>query len=216
VETVDTVLIALALIAAVVAPTVVYLRLRAAQNAETERLMAKMEESLGASVKLLEVRNYYEQMSGELKKMLDEAFKEGNRFRQDHLRRLIERLEQLKARTLDRTTRLLENEEAGHGNHRRRRRGGRRGGQGQPQQQGRPQGQQGQQGRPPQGPQGRPQGQQPPPRPQQPPRQEPPRPQQPPRQEPPRPQPPAPEPPRGEKPPSTDPREEQSPSPFEE
>ena len=198
----DTVLIVLTLIAAVVAPTLVYLRLRATQMAETERLMAKMEESLGASVKLLEVRNYYEQMSGELKKMLDEAFKEGNRFRQDHLRRLIERLEQLKARTLDRTTRLLENEDAGRNQQRHRRRGGRRGGQGQPQQQGRPQGQ---------GQQGRPQGQQQPQR-----GPQPPRPQPPPRQEPPKPPPPPPEQPRGEKPPSTDPRQEQSPSPFEE
>ncbi|GEM_PF-2329197 len=202
------------------AVAVAFVKLRAAQKMETERLMAKMEESLGASVKLLEVRNYYEQMSGELKKMLDEAFKEGNRFRQDHLRRLIERLEQLKARTLDRTTRLLENEDAGHNQQRRRRRGGRRGGQGQ-QQQGRPQGQP-QQGRP-QNQQGRPQNPPPPPqppRPQQPPRQEPPRQEaprpQPPRQEPPKPQPPQAEPPRGDKPSSTDPRQEQSPSPFEE
>ena len=77
-EQVQTGLIVLTLIAAVVAPVVAVLRLRATQKAETERLIAKIEESLGASVKLLEVRNYYEQMNGELKKMLDEAFKEGN------------------------------------------------------------------------------------------------------------------------------------------
>ena len=197
-------LVALTLIAAVVAPVIAVLRLRAAQKAETERLMAKMEESLGASVKLLEVRNYYEQMSGELKRMLDEALKEGNRFRQDHLRRMIERLEQLKARTLDRTTRLLEAENSERPSRNRRRRGGRHGGQGQGQQG------QGQQGRPQGGQQGRPQNQ--PPRPQG----QPPRPPQPPRQEPPKQEPPKPEPPRGEKPPSTDPRTEESPSPFEE
>lgn len=214
------VLTVLTLIAAVVAPLVAVMRLRATQRAETERLLAKMEESLGASVKLLEVRNYYEQMSGELKKMLDEAYKEGNRFRQDHLRRLIERLEQMKARTLDRTTRLLETEDASRqngGRRHRRHRGGRRGGQGQ-NFQGRPQGQgqgqgpgQGQQqGRPqnPQPGQGRPQNQQP--------QQQRPQQNQPPRQEPPKPQQPRQEPPRNDNPPAADPRQGPAPSPFEE
>ena len=88
-----------------------YYRLRAEQRAETERFIARMEQALGSSVKLLEVRTYYDQMSAEYKKMLDEAFREGNRFRQDHVRRLIERLEQLKARTLDRTVRMLDQPE---------------------------------------------------------------------------------------------------------
>jgi hypothetical protein len=108
---VHTVLLVLILAASVVAPILVYLRLKAHQRAETERFIARMEEALGASVKLLEVRTYYDQMSGEYKKMLDEAFREGNRFRQDHIRRLIERLEQLKARTLDRTVRMLDQPE---------------------------------------------------------------------------------------------------------
>ena len=82
-----------------------------------------MEQSLGASVKLLEVRNYYDQISAEYRKMLDEAYREGNRFRQDHVRRLIERLEQLKARTLDRTVRILESEETQPFQRRRRRHG---------------------------------------------------------------------------------------------
>ena len=93
-DMVHTVLLALILVASVVAPMIVYLRLRAQQRAETERLIARMEEALGSSVKLLEVRTYYDQISAEYKKMLDEAFREGNRFRQDHVRRLIERLEQ--------------------------------------------------------------------------------------------------------------------------
>ena len=110
---VHTVLLALILVASVVAPMIVYLRLRAQQRAETERLIARMEEALGSSVKLLEVRTYYDQMSAEYKKMLDEAFREGNRFRQDHIRRLIERLEQVKARTLNRTVRMLDQPEGG-------------------------------------------------------------------------------------------------------
>jgi hypothetical protein len=40
--------------------------------------------------------------------MLDEAYKEGNRFRQDQIRRLIERLDTLKVRTLDKSVRVLE------------------------------------------------------------------------------------------------------------
>ncbi len=112
-DIVHTVLLALILVAAVGAPVIVYLRLRAQQRAETERLIARMEEALGSSVKLLEVRTYYDQISAEYKKMLDEAFREGNRFRQDHVRRLIERLEQLKARTLDRTVRMLDQPEGG-------------------------------------------------------------------------------------------------------
>ncbi|MGO8704162.1 MAG: hypothetical protein ACLQVA_10100 [Candidatus Brocadiia bacterium] len=128
-DMVHTVLLALILVASVVAPMIVYLRLRAQQRAETERLIARMEEALGSSVKLLEVRTYYDQISAEYKKMLDEAFREGNRFRQDHVRRLIERLEQLKARTLDRTVRMLDQPE-GEGPkrdfHRRHHRGGRR------------------------------------------------------------------------------------------
>ena len=124
---VHTVLLVLILVASVVAPILVYLRLRTLQRAEMERLIARMEQSLGSSVKFLEVRAYYDQMSGEYKKMLDEAFREGNRFRQDHVRRLIERLEQLKARTLDRTVRMLEEPEGQKRDlHRRHHRGGRR------------------------------------------------------------------------------------------
>ena len=126
-DIVQVVLLALILAASVVAPIVVYLRLRSQQHAETERLIARMEEALGSSVKLLEVRTYYEQMSAEYKKMLDEAFKEGNRFQQDHIRRLIERLEQLKARTLDRTVRMLDQPEGQPRQfHRRHHRGGHR------------------------------------------------------------------------------------------
>ena len=121
------VLVAVTLLAALGMPLLVYVKLRRDQQAEAEKLMARLDESLGASVKLLEVRNYYGQMSGEFKRMLDEAYKEGNRFRQDNVRKLIERLEQLKARTLDKTVKMLEQPAAGdQGQNRRRHRGGRR------------------------------------------------------------------------------------------
>jgi len=120
------ILLVLILAAAVGAPIFVYFRIQARQRAESERLMARIEQALGSSVKLLEVRNYYDQMAAEYKKMLDEAYKEGNRFRQDHIRRLVERLNQLKARTLDRTVRILEPQDGPQQVRRRRHRGGRR------------------------------------------------------------------------------------------
>ena len=125
-EIAQTILLVLILAAAVGGPLFVYFRMQARQRAESERLMARIEQALGSSVKLLEVRNYYDQMAAEYKKMLDEAYKEGNRFRQDHIRRLVERLEQLKARTLDRTVRILEPQNGRQETRRRRHRGGRR------------------------------------------------------------------------------------------
>ena len=119
------ILILITLLAVVGVPILVYRRLRDENKALTDRLLARMEQNMDASVKLLEVRSYYEEMSGQLRKMLDEAYREGNRFRQDHIRRLQERLEQLKARTLDRTVRMLESEPA-RPPRKRRRRGGRR------------------------------------------------------------------------------------------
>jgi uncharacterized protein HemX len=125
-EIAQMILLLLILAAAVGAPVFLYFRVQARQRAESERLMARIEQALGSSVKLLEVRNYYDQMAAEYKKMLDEAYKEGNRFRQDHIRRLVERLEQLKARTLDRTVRILEPQNGRQQFRRRRHRGGRR------------------------------------------------------------------------------------------
>lgn len=130
----EIVLLVIVLIVSIVLPALFYVRLRAEQRAETDRLLSRIEQSLGASVKLLEVRTYYDQMNGEYKKMLDEAYKEGNKFRADHVRRLQERLEQLKARTLDRTVRILDVQQGaasggggtGGGQQRHRRRGGRR------------------------------------------------------------------------------------------
>ena len=120
------VMVVLTFVAAVALPLAVYVRLRRQMQADAAQMLARLDENLGASVKMLEVRNFYGQMSGEYKKMLDEAYKDGNRFRQDHVRRLIERLDQLKARTFDKTVRLLEQPQEAPGSQRRRHRGGRR------------------------------------------------------------------------------------------
>lgn len=120
------VMVVLTFIVSVVLPLVVYVRLRKQMQADAAQMLARLDENLGASVKMLEVRNYYGQMSAEFKKMLDEAYKDGNRFRQDHIRKLIERLDQLKARTFDKTVRILEQQQEPQGGQRRRHRGGRR------------------------------------------------------------------------------------------
>lgn len=112
------------LVAAIVGPYLAFVKLRAENKAVMEMLITRVERNLGASVKLLEVRNYYAEMTGQFKKMLDEALKEGNRFQQDQVRKLQERLEQLKARTLDNTVRMLEPGQ-NRPPHKRRRRGGR-------------------------------------------------------------------------------------------
>ena len=96
------------LIAAVGAPVLVYRRLRKVQQAEIEKLHKRLEENMGAAVKLLEVRSYYDEASATLKKMLQDAYKEGNRFRQDQIRKLIDRLNALKVRTVDKTVRILD------------------------------------------------------------------------------------------------------------
>ena len=101
-------LLCLILVAACVGPILVYRRLNQRVQNEISQLTRRVDKSLAAGVKLLEVRNYYEQTSAELKKMLDEAYKEGNRFRQDQIRKMIERLDTLRTRTLDKTVSMLD------------------------------------------------------------------------------------------------------------
>lgn len=102
------ILLALTLVAAVGAPFFLFRRLLHKQKAETSQMSSLLDRHLGAAVKLLEVRDYYEETSRALKKMLDEAYKEGNRFRQDEIRKLIERLEAMKIRALDKQVRILD------------------------------------------------------------------------------------------------------------
>jgi len=105
---IDICLLCLILVAACVGPILVYRRLNKRVQDEIAQLTRRVDKSLAAGVKLLEVRNYYEQTSAELKKMLDEAYKEGNRFRQDQIRKMIERLDALRTRTLDKTVSMLD------------------------------------------------------------------------------------------------------------
>ena len=92
------VLVCLTLLAAVAVPWFLHLRAQARLREQTDRLLSRLDQNLGAATKLLEVRAYYEETAAAYKRMLDEAYKEGNRFRQDQMRKLMERLETLKAR----------------------------------------------------------------------------------------------------------------------
>ena len=112
----------LVLATSIVVPIVLYRRLLAQQKQQTSQFISRIDQHLGASVKLLEVRDYYEETAKALKKMLDEAYKEGNRFRQDELRKLIDRLDAMKARTLDKQVRVLEGDKSQSVKKRRRRR----------------------------------------------------------------------------------------------
>ena len=77
-------------------------------HAGFSQVVSRLDQNLAATVKLLEVRDYYQETSTQLKKMLEEAYKDGNRFRQDQIRGLMARLDTLKARTVDRTVRILD------------------------------------------------------------------------------------------------------------
>ena len=97
----------LTLLAAVVLPIAVHFRTLKKVKQETNQLISNLDKNLAATVKLLEVRSYYEETSATLKKMLDDAYKDGNRFRQDQIRQLINRLETLKVRALDKQVGIL-------------------------------------------------------------------------------------------------------------
>lgn len=104
------VIASLCLVAAVVVPLwICRWAVRRCQT-QTAQFISNLDRNLGAATKLLEVRDYYQETHAALDKMLQEAYKEGNRFRQDQIRRLIERLNTMKVRTLDKQVRILESE----------------------------------------------------------------------------------------------------------
>jgi len=103
-----TLIILVLTLAAAVTTLVLFLRQRKLHRAESRQLISQLDQGLAASVKLLEVRNYYHDASAALQKMLKAAYKEGNRFRQDEIRKLVDRLETLKVRVLDKSVRILE------------------------------------------------------------------------------------------------------------
>ena len=103
----EIVLLCLILATAVIVPIIITRRATAKVRSEVSKLISHIDKNIGASIKLLEVRDYYETTTAELKKMLDEAYKEGNRPRQEAIRKMIQRLDTLKARALDKTVKVL-------------------------------------------------------------------------------------------------------------
>ena len=76
-------------------------------HAKLDAVTTKVGESLDAGVKLLEVKNFYEETHADYQRMLNQAHRDADRSTQDRIRRLIDRLNTLKARTLDSTSQLL-------------------------------------------------------------------------------------------------------------
>ena len=128
-DVIQIVLLVLVLFSSVSFPLLIYMRVTKSLRGEVSRMTGRLDQNLGAGAKLLEVRDYYQQTSSALKKMLDDAYKEGNRSRQEEIRRLLDRLETLKARALDKSVAILDAKDGASGSRRRRSRrprGGRR------------------------------------------------------------------------------------------
>ena len=121
VDVAQIVLLVLVLISSVLFPFLIYLRVTKSLRGEVSRMTGRLDQDLGAGAKLLEVRDYYQQTSSALKKMLDDAYKEGNRSRQEEIRRLLNRLETLKARALDKSVAILDAKDGASSRSRRRR-----------------------------------------------------------------------------------------------
>jgi hypothetical protein len=73
-----------------------------------EAVSAKVSEGVGAGAKLLEVKTFYEETNADYQRILNQAHRDADKTTQDRIRRLIDRLNTLKARTLDKTSELLE------------------------------------------------------------------------------------------------------------
>ena len=108
VDVAQIVLLVLVLVSSVLFPLLIYIRVTKSLRGEVSRMTGRLDRDLGAGAKLLEVRDYYQQASSALKKMLDDAYKEGNRSRQEEIRRLLDRLETLKVRALDKSVAILD------------------------------------------------------------------------------------------------------------
>ena len=111
IDVVQTVLLVLVAVAAFIVPITIYRRLIEHVRSEVSRLTKRVDQNLAAAVKLHEVRDYHQGASAELKKMLDEAYKDGNRSRQEQIRKLMQRLDTLKVRTLDTTVSVLDSDD---------------------------------------------------------------------------------------------------------
>lgn len=121
VDLVQLALLVLVFASSIAVPLVVYRGLMKKVRDQVSQMTIRLDQDLGAGAKLIEVRDYYQQASASLKKMLDDAYKEGNRQRQDELKRLLERLEAMKTRALDKSVSILGPDQAAAPRKRRRR-----------------------------------------------------------------------------------------------
>jgi len=124
--TLTLVFVILALAASVALPLLLHRRLLRSLAAEKDKMLKNLEEKAGAGAKFLEVRRYYDFMSREIGRLLDEAHRDRNRSRIEQLRVMRERLLTLKARVLDSTVSGLNNAGDDRKKNRRRRRRPRR------------------------------------------------------------------------------------------
>ena len=116
------IVVAAAVAASLVVQLILYRLLKAGMKAEAERLAGRVDEGLGAGAKFLEVQNYYEDTSREIRRLIGEGTKEGNRQRVDQFRRMRDRLEALRSRVVDKTVNLINGEKPPPKKRRRRRR----------------------------------------------------------------------------------------------
>lgn len=77
-------------------------------SADFGKLADKVSSSVDAGAKINEVRDFFEYANPELQKLLNEAHRDGDRQKQNRFRGLIERMNTLKARTVDRSAKLLD------------------------------------------------------------------------------------------------------------
>lgn len=115
------VLIFLLVVCANVLAFLLYRRLDRKLSGAIRSLADQVSASVEAGPKLNEVRDFYEYASGEFQKLLNEARRDGDRPKQERFRKLMDRLNRLKSRTLDKSVKLLESN-GGNGNSKRRRR----------------------------------------------------------------------------------------------
>lgn len=111
-----------AVIVCVAVQIILHRRLMAYLRAQNERVVARVDEGLGASAKFLEVQEYCNETTREMQRLISEANKERNRQRVDQIRRMRDRLEAMRARVIDKTVNLIGGEEPRPKKRRRRRR----------------------------------------------------------------------------------------------
>ena len=105
------IIIVLLLISTNVVIFLVYRKLAKRFSSKLDTFADTVNEGVNAGAKMLEIQDFYDTASAEYQRLLNEAHRAGDREKQDRYRKLIERLNALKARTLDRTARMLDDGE---------------------------------------------------------------------------------------------------------